>query len=211
MCIQSSHGRKNLRNRGNRGAKCPWATVSAVGNECAENVDLTTGTSGARVGDGRAGASGPRDPGRSARHRQQGTPRDRRTRTRGPDVSAPLVRAPALDWAPVPLRAALLRYRSRSPWAPASAPEASPPQLRVSRTQAAAPQPWPELRLWSWRSPSSSARPRPRLPQVSARGPSKLIPRVPEGPEMAGRGCWSAGRSVACCLWSHECLWPLCL
>lgn len=162
---------------------------------------------GVRVGDGHAEAGGPRDPGRSARHRQQGTPRDRGTRARGPDVSAPLVRAPALDSPPVPLREALLRYGSGSPWAPARAPEALSPKLRVSRTQATAPQPWPGLRLWSWRSPSSSARPRPRLPQVSARGPSKLSPRVPGGPGMARRECRSAGLSVAC----SERLWPLCL
>lgn len=170
------------------------------------------------MGDGHAEAGGPRDPGRSARHRQQGTPRDRGTRARGPDVSAPLVRAPALDSPPVPLREALLRYGSGSPWAPARAPEALSPKLRVSRTQATAPQPWPGLRLWSWRSPSSSARPRPRLPQVSARGPSKLSPRVPGG---AGDGssrvseCGTLGRvlrasvaavSVVCVQAEVECV-----
>lgn len=132
-------------------------------------------------GEGHTGAGGPRDPGRSEHHRQQGTPRDRGTRARGPDVSAPLARAPALDSAPVPLRAALLRYGSRSPWAWTPAPVASPSQQWVPRTEAAAPQPWPGLRLWSWRSPSSSALRRPRLPQVSARGPSELIPRAGDG------------------------------
>lgn len=133
------------------------------------------------MGEGRTGARGPRDPGRSEHHRQQGTPRDRGTRARGPDVSAPLARAPALDSAPVPLRAALLRYGSRSPWARTPAPVASSSQQWVPRTEAAAPQPWPVLRLWSWHSPSSSVRRRPRLPQVSARGSSELIPRAGDG------------------------------
>lgn len=99
----------------------------------------------------------------------------------GPDVSAPLAPAPVLDSAPVPLRAALLRYGSRSPWARTPAPVASPSQQWGPRTETAAPQPWPVLRLWSWRLPSSSARRRPRLPQVSARGPSELIPRAGDG------------------------------
>jgi hypothetical protein len=62
--------------------------------------------------------------------------------------------------------------------------------------------PWPGLRLWSWRSPSSSARLRPRLPQVSARGPSKLIPRVPGGPGMACRWCRSAPSFCGRCVCS---------
>lgn len=44
MYIQSRQGMKNLSNRRDRGAKCPWVTVSTVDNERAENVDLSTST-----------------------------------------------------------------------------------------------------------------------------------------------------------------------
>lgn len=72
---------------------------------------------GAGVGEGRARAAG--DP---ARRRRAWLPaaasrgrRETAERAAGPDVSAPLAWAPALDSAPVPLRAAPLRSGSGSP------------------------------------------------------------------------------------------------
>lgn len=42
--------------------------------------------------------------------------------------------------------------------------------------------PWSAPRLWSWRSPSSSARLRPRLRQVSVRRSDQACPAEPPGP-----------------------------
>lgn len=98
----------------------------------------------------------------------------------GPDVSAPLAWAPALDSAPVPLRAAPLRSGSGSPpaglgWGSGGGTScAGPPGRRRA--------PWSAPRLWSWRSPSSSALLRPRLRQVSARWSDRACPAEPPGP-----------------------------
>jgi hypothetical protein len=61
-----------------------------------------------------------------------------------PDVSAPLARAPALDSAPVPLRAELLRSGSSSPRARLGLRRRRLPRRALG--QAVAPGSWPALR-----------------------------------------------------------------
>lgn len=143
---------------------------------------------GCRSGGGARRGSWRSDPAATREATSRGRPETAEPAA-GPDVSAPLAWAPALDSAPVPLRAVLLRSGSSSARARLGLRWRPPRRARGRRRRA----PWPAPRLWSWRSPSSSVRPRPRLRQVSARRSHQACPAESTGPWRSSEESVSSG------------------